>query len=185
MATSQPLTATMGSPTHGMSIYRNASANPIYTSPPCSLPPRLRKHYYAEGIGFPFSGATAENCFITLVPDDTRSPRVMVIVKNQFHSHSQPHYCKMNPALVVLFKSPASFTSQMYPQSYIFILATRCFLIAETEILKPKYRNVAPTMLNTAPSDIDFFLALIRHEQATKAIDASRIHLSGISNGAP
>ncbi|MEV6846752.1 PHB depolymerase family esterase [Actinoplanes sp. NPDC051411] len=44
--------------------------------------------------------------------------------------------------------------------------------------------NVAPAPGGTQLSDVDFLLALIKHEEATQPIDPHRIYLTGISNGA-
>ncbi len=78
----------------------------------------------AEGLLFPFIGAKPDNCFITLVPDDSAQPAG---IGNW---------------------------------------------------------NVAPEANNTMLSDVEFLLALIKYEQNTRSIDATRIYLTGISNGA-
>jgi poly(3-hydroxybutyrate) depolymerase len=44
--------------------------------------------------------------------------------------------------------------------------------------------NVTPSPGSTQLSDVDFLLALIRHEGDTRAIDPARVYLTGISNGA-
>ncbi len=44
--------------------------------------------------------------------------------------------------------------------------------------------NVTPSPGSTQLSDVDFLLALIRHEERSHAIDPTRIYLTGISNGA-
>jgi poly(3-hydroxybutyrate) depolymerase len=44
--------------------------------------------------------------------------------------------------------------------------------------------NVTPAPDSTRLSDVDFLLALIRYEEQSRAIDPTRIYLTGISNGA-
>ncbi|HEX6518785.1 MAG TPA: PHB depolymerase family esterase [Streptosporangiaceae bacterium] len=44
--------------------------------------------------------------------------------------------------------------------------------------------NVTPLPGSTQLSDVDFLLALIRHDEHTRAIDPTRVYLTGISNGA-
>lgn len=78
----------------------------------------------AEGLLFPFIGAEPENCFISLVPDDS------------------------------------------------------------SQLSGIANWNVAPDTNNTMLSDVDFLLALIKHEQRERSIDPTRIYLTGISNGA-
>jgi poly(3-hydroxybutyrate) depolymerase len=44
--------------------------------------------------------------------------------------------------------------------------------------------NVTPSLGSTQLSDVDFLLALIRYEERTRAINPTRIYITGISNGA-
>jgi len=44
--------------------------------------------------------------------------------------------------------------------------------------------NITPQPGSTQLSDVDFLLALISHEEHTRAIDPTRVYLTGISNGA-